>query len=326
MNCIDRFIGIKDPCDNTVYSHYMDSIGITLDELNQYNLINDATGKQLFEDKKEFSWKILTESMIAHLGSYIKGNTVDENSTVGYYPTNPSIIATQNKLVGIEIESCKEGSPIGLYVSTLRLDVDFTGIVDVFVYDLNTRRLIDTLQVDAIAGEQVDLQVNKYYKTDRQSLHLGFLYDSQFSASQNHVRKGYCTTCNVSLGWANCSRMIKARGISGTSVNNLKWNHSAFGMFIDFSIQCDYELWLCGFANKLVLPLMYLIGAELMGYSIESSGKVRNNNAVLDVEVNAARRDGMMMKYHEHLNLVLKSVNIPQDEYCFNCKKPYIYV
>lgn len=329
MTCIDQLIGIKDPCDNTQYPNYLDSIGITLQELDQYYLQNNANGKQLFEEKKAFAWKVLTESLFNHLGYAMQGNTVSENSSVGYYEENSKLKpAITGKYTGIEIESCNPSAPVSLYISTLRLNIDFTGQVDVKVFDLNTKKLIDTIPIDAVSGQEVSVFVNKTYRSQRQHLHLAFVYDSQPYQS-NVVRRGYCGNCSNTHGFANCSKTIRARGIQSDValdiISNVKYKTEAFGMFIDYSLQCDYELWACGFSNKLVLPLMYLIGSELMDYSIGSSGKVRNNNAVIDVETNIARRDGMMMKYHEHLNLVLKHVQIPEDYFCFKCRKPYIY-
>jgi hypothetical protein len=329
MTCIDKLIGIKDPCDNTQFANYLDSIGVTLQELDQYYLQNNSSGKTLFNEKKAFAWKILHESIFNHLGYAMQGNTVTENSSIGYYEDNSKLKpAIAGKYTGIEIESCNPTAPVSLFVSTLKLNIDFTGMVNVLVFDLNTNQQIDTIQVDAVAGVETPVIINKTYRSQRQHLHLAFVYDSQPYQS-NVVRRGFCGSCSNLYGFANCSKTIKARGIestvTGTIISNIKHKNEVFGMFIDYSLQCDYELWACGFANKLVLPLMYLIGAELINYAIESSGKVRNNNAVMDIETNIARRDGMMMKYHEHLNMVIKHIQIPEDYYCFKCRKPFIY-
>jgi hypothetical protein len=325
-DCLTKQIGIKGSCVEPKI-HNIDSIGITLSELNQYHLDHFANGEELFENKKEFAWHEMSAMITAHLSKFLTGDETTENGSIGYYLENQNDLQPiLGKYVGIQIENCVEGSPLKLFISRLKLEVDHVGSVDVLVFDGNTRKQIDTITITANDEDFI----NKIFDVNYQSLNVILVYESIYTSTPLYVRKGHCTKCVHTQGYDMCSKHIRARGIqanvSDGKISNIKYKDHTYGFTADYSVQCDYELWLCGFSNKLIIPLMYLTGANLMQYSIESAGKVRNNNSVIDVEVNRQRYDGMMMKFHEHLNLVIKSIKVPNnDTFCFNCKQPLIY-
>jgi hypothetical protein len=327
MTCIDSLLGIKDPCDDRKYPNYIDSIGVTLEEVDQYTLSNVQTGKELFEDARAFAFKQMSELVINSLAHSMTGATVTESASVGYIQkSNATIPALTGKLVGFEVESCNDKAPVALYVNTIKLYAEYTGSVDVYVIDLNRKAIIDTITVDAVAGNIVEVEVDKAYSSQRRGLRLGFAYLSEFSSYNTFTDKNSCFECVVTQGWCNTSRTIRARGLTlDTDFTKQKSNAYTFGLFADYSIQCDYSLWLCSFANRLVLPAMYLTGAEIMNHAIESANKKRHNNSVIDVETNTLRRDRMMEKYHEAMNTLIKGVVIPEDYLCFNCKRKFIY-
>lgn len=325
--CIDSLIGIKDPCDDTIYPNYLDSIGVSLAEVDQYILSNNQTGKELFEEKREFAFKQISELIVNSLSHAMTGQTIVESGAVGYVQNlNKLISPLTNKMVGFEIESCNDKAPIGVYVETLKLYADYSGPVEVKVIDLNQKTVLDTITIDAVQGEISEVDVNKFYSSNRRGLHLGFVYESLFQSYNTWSHKNSCFDCPTTRGWCNTSRNIRARGLT-TNLDFTKRQSNAFtfGLFADYSIQCDYSMWLCTFANRLVLPALYLIGAEIMSNSFEAANKVRHNNSVIDVETNKLRYDRMMQKYHETIQTLIKNISIPEDGLCFSCKRRLIY-
>lgn len=327
MTCIDNLLGIKGGCNPKSASNYIDSVGISLNELNQYVTKNYATGEQLFEEKREFAFKSMSELITSKLSNALTGTTIAEAGSIGYVTkTNALINSLSGQWVGFEVEQCGKDAPLSFYLNTLKLYADYTGTVEVRVYDVKRKAIIDTIEIDAVQGEIAEVEVNRSYSSTNRGIHLAFLYESNFKAYNTWTHKNSCFDCGVTMGWCNCSRSMQVRGMSATDMLASKRSIAyTYGLFADYSLQCDYSIWLCTFANRLVIPLSYLIGAELMDFSIGVGSKVRHNNSVIDIETNTLRRDGMMAKYHESIDNLIKNISIPSDSICFNCRKRVIY-
>jgi hypothetical protein len=300
-------------------------LGFTLNQANDIVQNDYDSGEALIADKILFAKEIIVNQITTHLSDKFRSNSIIEGQRVGYYYDNQITVAGEaGYLKGIRLELCNNSNFVDVFISEISLQVNFTGNVSVYVYDLIQNKLLDTLTVSTVAGEVSSSYVNKTYKSKRKKLHLFIGYDSStIDSYQASVSKNGCATCGGGNGLIYLNQyLIAAAGKMPTAANKIYSNFSSIGdtggISLNYSIECNHEEWLCTISNKMALPLLYKTAAELYDYGIISQ---RNNDTTLiDLDKWQKRREEMEFKYREELDNVLKHIKLPSDNVCFQCK------
>jgi hypothetical protein len=323
-NCFDNLIGIKSGCEPIVgsSSFYVEDIGITEQECDMYINSEYSNGSQLIKDKLSFVSELVKKTISNHFAEYIITKNIIDSSNLGDYQDSLNYKSgIANTLGGINIALVNNISYFQVYVNSISLQVNVTQAIDVFVYDLISGSLIDTIVIDAVANEISTTYVNKTYQSPKRKLDLIFVYNTD-GINSNNTLLDYagCTTCN---GYRYSNSYINSQAIylsdSVTPIrSSLVGNTHTFGMSVNYSVQCSMDNWLCEITNLLALPILYKLGEEIMNYSVYYSNR-QNSKTNIDYERNKERLAMYKEYYNDALNSSIKKINIPKGDTCFVC-------
>jgi hypothetical protein len=287
------------------------------------------TAKVALEDIIRFATNLVEEEIGLALGGKYQLKTVIDNDTVGYYYEDKILKPAQpGVLTGYEIR-IDQFPHLAFFLQEIKLFADHTGTVPVFVYDLIQGKLLDTINIDAGAGEIVSVTgLDKIYPTGKQRLRLFIGYDSQFQAYNTSYASPYgpatiadhCNTCNgspyknqyiyfnsasINAADPNVRSFVKSNDVSGGA-----------GLSLGYSLQCSFTEHLCNMRNKLALPILYKAGSLVMKelkHSRRLTGVVTLYNKNHDELMQEYEKE-----YQERMALLLQNMEMPESV-CFSC-------
>lgn len=322
--CFDNLIGIKSGCELVTgsSSFYIEDIGITEKECDLYINSEYRNGNEMITDKLSFAAELVKKTIANHFAPHINIKTLIDSANLGDYQDSLNLKAgIANNLGGINVSLINQVNYFQVYVNSISLQIDTTQSVDVFVYDLISGELLDTIAVDCTANVISTTFVNKSYQSPKRKLDLIFVYDTTGINSNNTLlNNAGCTTCN---GYRYSDSYISSQAIYVPSAStkirsSLIGNIHTFGLNVNYSVQCSIDNWLCEIANIIALPILYKFGEEIMNYSIYYSNR-QNHKTNIDFERNKERKLMYQQAYNEALQASIQKINIPTGDVCFKC-------
>lgn len=328
LECFEDIIGLRGSCDTPTSNSglWIDNIGIDLEELDAIINKSQADSVSFFEEKRDFAIKQIIQLIHTHFSDKYKSNTVIRSGRIGYAKKNQEVVAASAVLKGIEIELCNKDSFVDVYVSQITLQVNHNGAVNVLVYDLFQNKLLDTIAITAVSGQEVTVYPNKTYKSKRKELDIIFVYDATgISSVRTTVTEGGCKSCGDGGSMVNLNQYLSTRSISIPDASakieqNLTAVGDTGGLSLQYSIQCNYEDWVCTIANAIALPVLFKTGYEIMDYAYHNSKRL-NSVTTINWESLLQRRTEYQTRYEEAINTLLTNIKLPQDEKCFECRQ-----
>ena len=328
LECFEDIIGLRGACETPTSNSglWMDDIGIELEELDL--IINKAQvdSIQFFENKRDFAIKQIIQLIHTHFSDKYKSNTVLDSKRIGFAKENQEVVAAAGTLKGMEIELCNQNSFVDVFVSSVSLQVNTNGAVNVLVYDLFQNKLLDTIAITAVSGQVVTVYPNKTYKSNRKELDLIFVYDAtNFTSVKTTITQGGCKSCGDGGSMTKLSSYLSARSISVLTADakiedNLTASGDTGGLSLVYSIQCNYDDWLCTISNAIAMPILFKTGYEVMDYAVNNSLRL-NTATTINLDTLKARREEYNARYQTSIENLLQNIKLPSDEKCFECRQ-----
>lgn len=323
--CFDNLIGIKSGCSLVTGTSglYIEDIGITEMEADMYINSEYANGSELISDKLNFAANLVKQTIHNHFSASIISKSKIDSETLGDYQSNLQLKSgAADTLGGININLINSNSYLQVYVNSVSLQIDYTGDVDVLVYDLISGTLLDTLTVSCEANKISTKYVNKTYSAPKRKLDLIFVYDTENKNSNTTYLKSTCMSCN---GYTYGNSYIQSQGINLNENDNkirssLSGATHTYGMSINYSVQCSIDNWLCEMSNLIALPILYKFGEEIMNYSLYYSNR-QNSKTNIDYDRNKERLAMYQQYYNNTLDSSIKKINLPANDICFKCNE-----
>lgn len=322
MECLNDLVGIKNTCETPVSKS-----GLWLQDLKGFSLkladaaIDEETssGLELIREKYIFAQNAILAQFRAQFQDKIRSGSVISNDTIGYYPEKLKVIIKDNTVLkGIKIE-IKNQAYLEIFISSIGLLFKDAVVAPIEIYNLITGKLLDTFEIETIAGEPTYISVNKSYPTQNQRLvlfiafdaGLSDYYDSSLSKSgpsccgQNTTSNPYSNVGGIKISKA--SQKITGNGLStpGTS-----------GLTVDYSLNCNVDNLLCSVAGKFAWPLLHKWGAEIMDELIFS--RRLNSIITIDRSLNQQLKDEYEEEYLSSMSALFNNMKMPND-ICFSC-------
>lgn len=328
LECFEDIIGLRGSCDTPTSNSglWIDDIGIDLEELDSIINKSQSDSVAFFESKRDFALKQIIALVHAHFSDKYKSNTVLDSKRIGFGKENQEVVAAAGTLKGIEIELCNQDSFVDVFVSSISLQVNTNGAVNVLVYDLFQNKLLDTIAITAVSGQTVTVYPNKTYKSLRKELDIIFVYDATaFSSVKTTITQGGCKSCGdggsmVKLGSYLMTRSVSVLAADAKIESNLTASGDTGGLSLEYSIQCNYDDWLCTISNSVALPILFKTGYEIMDYAYHNSKRL-NTTTTINWEDLLARRTEYQTRYEDSINSLLTNIKLPNDEKCFECRQ-----
>lgn len=328
QNCFNRLIGITGLCENveSVSGLNANDIDITSDFINQI-ITREYQGVKDFHEKKLAVAVSDTVSKIkVFLSNNFRTNTLLEDGKLGIPKDNLVMIAGDGKLKGMNIDLSPCNSYLDLFVSEIDLQTDFTGDVDVLVYDLIQGKLIDTITISCVANEISRAFPRKIYKAEKQKLNLAFLYDSTgISANTTTLNKNGCSGCGNKSSHI-LSPYHRVTPVSLDSAlpkvkSSLTHISETGGMSIVHSLSCNHESWICAYSNLLAPAVRARYGELVMDFATNVAPIDRINSTVnINADALNRRAEIYAASFREEMKYILENIKTPNDRECFSCK------
>lgn len=324
--CFENIIGIKTSCTTAVSTSgfFIEDTGITSKECDQYTNEEYASGEALIRNKIEFASAIIKANVSNYFAQYINAKSLIDSQTLGTTQDNlVSKVGITNNLGGVNLTLNNTDSFYNVVVNSISLQLDYTGDVDVLVYNLITGELLDTIAVSCVANKIVTTLVNKVYASSQQKLDLVFCYNTTGKDSIYTILSG-CSTCTGNI-YSNVyiTSAPVYLGASDTKIkSSLVQGTHTFGLSLNYSIQCSTDKWLCQIANLMALPILYKASAEIMTYATLLT-KRNTSNANIDYERNKERMALYESKFAEAMDATLKKITMPKNDRCFLCNDDF---
>lgn len=324
--CFENIFTIKGGCDDIVSASglHSDDVDITQDFINEIITRQFSGVSDFFEKKRAFAIQSVVSEVISHLRKEFKAGTLLSNYRIGQPQDNLKMIAGDGYLKGINIDLCNSDSFLNLFISEISLQVNYTGDVNVLVFDLITGKLIDTITITCTADEVSTVYPAKEFASNRRKLNLLFAYDSTGKNSNTtYLKNNGCSDCtghSINNPYGKISA-VKILDTGAKIKSNLKVIGETGGMSIVHSVSCNHYQWLCSYSNLLAMPILYKYAESVMQFARDVSPNDRlNTTNNINAEEIERRRAFYEGKYKDSIKTVVENIKLPSDKRCFECK------
>jgi hypothetical protein len=317
LNCLQGLVGIKGR-DNAAQVFVNTLPGISVldfdkainnESRNAFTRVDELIGLAIQQVQQDVQ--------NALLGKY-ELKTFIENDVIGYFQENQVVMpaVTGNK-VGIQVR-CNLSPYLKLFIRQLKLFANHTGTVDLEIWDLTQSKLLSTVQVNAVAGEQSTIVTDLEFLTNKQRLDLFIGYQSTFDSLKTNLTQ-YTDDSGTASTWLNSWLFVRGCAIpNGLPMlwENFNGNSGTAGLSLDYSLQCSFDEKLCNIKKMLALPIQYKAGALMMKemrYSKRLNGVVtcyNSDHKELQADYEA--------EYQLRMNQLMQNLSMPAD-LCFSC-------
>jgi hypothetical protein len=287
MSCLDNIIGIDKKCspDTPSSGLYLQNLpGVTVKLADVAADEETASGVDLINEKITYAKDQILQDVREYLLPHMKVNSVIESETVGYYHDNlESVAADVGYRKGIQIK-IDHYPYLEFYINSIKLQSASSGATSIYIYNLTTGKLLDTIAITTVADVPTEVIVQKAYKTDSYAVFNNIMISSGGAFIESNKRSTTYT--------------------SGLSVN--------------YSINCSIENFVCNMSNLFAWPILQKTGAELMRELMFS--RRLNSIIIIDKAKNEQMREEFDAEYVKSMDRILKNISIP-DDVCFKCKQ-----
>lgn len=320
MNCLDNLIGIRD-CNQPEPSsglYIQDLPGMRLSIANAAVDEETVSGVELIKEKITFSQNAILNQVRNILKDKLRVNSLIESDNVGYYKDNLKLVpADPDKLTGIKLK-IDQNQYLEFYLSKLYLKVNHTGEVPVYIFDLISGELLETVNVACEPGVSSVVLVNKSFPTNRQKLSLFICYDASIQGYESSVSKpSGCGSCENEY----LNRYVRFYSgkinSSDTKIDsNVRSGNGTAGLSLEYSVNCSLESFICSMAGLLAWPLLHKVGAEILR-EVQFSKRL-NSIVLLDKQTTKDLRIEYENEYNSSMESIFHNMKLPKD-ICFSC-------
>lgn len=324
MDCFVNLIGIRQDCgDKAEGMIWLDSFtGISLFSADKAHSPAYQSGLDLLNEKRTLAAQIVAADFRSHLNQFMRMQSIVESGLIGYYKDNlPVISAKAGYYGGMQIDAAQAYPYAVMRVTSARLQATTTGTVNVKVFDLTTAKEIDNFDIETIADEVSEVQLDKAYTSAGRRLNLAFVYDTGTTAAYRSTFKpdgSLCSGCNG--GWTTLQGNIRGKGVSINQTHpfinsNLQSTGHTSGLSLTYSLECEPSAFICEKKNLMALPMAYKLAALVM----EEMRYSQRLNGIVAFKADAKElQEQYELQYKKTMRDRLENMAMPKD-ICFGC-------
>lgn len=247
MTCLDKIIGVKNPCNDDVVetlSGYLinDYPGITLQTASNMADEEMLTGYKYLKDLVRRAMMRLENDMLSYINNNYRVNTIKQSVwATGVFNTPQSIIqgGTAGQQRGVYIQKkmlhCKLYK---LYINSITIYSNFTGKTTLKIADVDAGVSYNP-QINLVAGEVLEFVINKAISGNEARITL----DSSIPVYSTK------TLCGVGCVNTPISDAVRVYGIDNGNPVQLE----SYGIIADVLVKCDLSNLICDMASDKII-------------------------------------------------------------------------
>jgi hypothetical protein len=315
MECLETLVGLHGGCaavtsDAATYTapHVQRRELELIVDQNDYSSVDD-----LFADLRRQAAKELIANVQAAFGGRYLAHTVIDQQTIGDAGTTLTASpALAGGYKGLKLQRYNEFPNVGYRVTRLGFLGQVTGNITFSFVDGLTGQVLGTKVIAAVAGQQVNVNVNALYRVRT----LLIVYPA---TNAGYVtRTGWGSDCCSCVDFCRLNALAQAIPITSTTLPTVTVTNDMGGMSVDVSMECDHQTWLCGIREQMAMPMMWKVCELAMGYGLFNTGR-SNTKTVRDNDQLQSRQMMYRDNFTEAMKLALAQVKLPDDPWCFEC-------
>lgn len=327
-SCFDNLIGLDGTCSDASSTSglFASTLGITTNFLSQIITEQYADVNDLFQKKLKQATDVVVSTLHTHFSDKYRTVSVVDNLRTGKVNENKVVVAATNNYKGILFDLCSEKSYLDFYLSSIDLFVNYSGTVPVLVIDLIEGRIIKTLNVQTVAGQISTIYPSQIFESKKRKLKLFICYDTTGIPSyKTTLKQSDCSSCLPSHKLSYSYEEISSCTIELTDdliTSSVRYSQDTGGLSITHSLQCNHRDWMCSVANQLSYPILYKLGSLFFEMALTEVPNDRINTTVTNnADLIRERINLSESKFNEAMRGLVTTMNPPEDENCFICKK-----
>ena len=311
--CLSRQITSGFECETSDARFKLTDIGVT-EQLLTKAIGNEYPNAQALVDAKtSFAEKSLFNTAVTYFRPQVFRNSVLDDRTVG--DKSEGIKSAIDKYQGFVMElDCNNRGyemDLGLQINGFSLQVDYTGTIEVKVYNLSDGVEVKSVEVDVVAGVVKQVPLDVLVKTQRRELKVLIGYDRELVPAYKWKMYNDCITCNK----RKCGLYVYGYGAQwNEDYSGLERTGHMAGMSVDYSLICLYEKIICSNKELFGEAFLYKVGAELMVYAINS---VRWNDTDLEKLQRMLAHFGD--NFERLIHQAMSGIRLPSND-CYGCR------
>lgn len=318
MNCFDNIIGIKRTCESIEPSsglYLNDLSGISIKDADAAISEEYASGVRMIKTKIDLATKLIISHLRAGTTKFLAKSTI-ENGQVGIFTDKNIITSESGKLKGVQFR-LKNYPYFSLSISSISFYAHESKDIEIYVYDLVTGQKLDTFEITTIAGQVVNLVVNKKYGSASKQIELFICTDSDIAHNQANLSRGHCGGCSstYSNSYSNIS-YFECDSSAEVITANLIGGQSTGGLSFSYSLECSTDAFICSMANTMAMPVLYKSAALILE---EMSYSKRQNSIITVYKENTEELQAKYdTEFEASLGAIMNNMRMPNDV-CFLC-------
>jgi len=314
MECLETLVGLQGGCaavtsDAATYTapHVQRRELELIVDQNDYPSVDD-----LFADlRRQAAKELIAQVQSAFGGRYIAKTIIDQQ-TIGDAGTTLTASPAGVGYKGLKLNRYNELPNVGYRITRLGFLGQVTGNITFSFVDGLTGQVLGTKVIAAVAGQQVNVNVNALYRVRT----LLIVYPAT-NAGYKTVT-GWGSDCCSCADFCRLNPLAQAIPITSATLPTVTNTNDMGGMSVDVSMECDHQTWLCGIREQLAMPMMWKVCELAMGYALFNTGR-SNTKTVRDSDQLKDRQLMYRDNFNEAMRLALAQVNLPDDPWCFEC-------
>lgn len=273
MDCLNDIVGVRGCGGSSALTYLNDLAGISVPDFDKAVSVEQKAAIPAFNNIISHATKLVIQNLNLYFNDKYTVQSFIEDETIGYYYDNKVLMPAQaSQLVGYEVKIDKVAN-LAFTLNQLSIFCNHSGVVPVKVYDLTQGKLLDTINITAVAGQIVTVTgLNNIYYTNKQRLRLFIGYESTFQAYNTNWSSPYgigdnCGTCAGGHASSHVYFRSAQMATGGPFIySSLSGNTTSggAGLSFNYSLQCSFAEHLCNIRNLLAIPLLYKCGELVM--------------------------------------------------------------
>jgi hypothetical protein len=322
MNCLTNYVGLRYTGSPTPLSGiYVNELqGISTELLNSVADCEQVDYLGMWEDVQNRAYRELCSDLISELGteSYFEGELwqtkrpVTLNSEVDIIPAASEYRGTiinlpESKYLGLYIKGLFVYSTT--IVSTTFKVFDKRDGVELYSKDVDLVVGVNMIQIEAYFGQRfgsievfagIDCTAVNTCKTDEAKYY--------FTEKEDHVCE--CESPSIVPG---------SVSLLDSKVDSNIEEKTGMGVWVDCSVICSIDSFVCENKKILSVAWSYLLGVEILKEKLASYNL--NYFAASNLEQTNVTKNELNNSYKKFLKQAAKRINRSGDVYCFTCNK-----
>ena len=322
MGCLDTLIGIKSGCgsidapDSGLWIN--DLPGISIAQVDHAINEEHESAYDLIETKITEAGNEIIRRIVMDMEPRFKNTSVLQNEVVGQWEDDlPADTLNSNYYYGIEIE-VDVPLHLELFLSQLSLHASTSGSITVRLFDLISGTELTTWSITTVADVPTALDIYHSVKESKQPLRLFIGIDGASSMYKTTIDTGCCGN-EYSISQFARSRGAKILKTAAKTSTNVESHNGTAGLSMIFSLNCDYEPFVCALRSKVAAALRFKVGMMILDEMIFSTRF--NSTVIVYAEDYRELRDQFSIDYEAEMETVfqyMSQVALP-DHVCFSC-------